>query len=155
MPATFESLGLTFLYPDNWVVADRDPEDGIDGATLDLPTGGFLGIERINRTHAETEGPSSQDELIESIEAAIAQEYGELEREDLQHDGDGSLKQIEFRFYYLDLVIISRLVFVEVDGSKFAIQIQAESRDFDTNEMVFAAIIKQIDPEIEMARNNS
>ena len=49
MPATFESLGLNFLYPDNWVIAPRSAEEGIDGATFELPSGGFFSIERVDR----------------------------------------------------------------------------------------------------------
>jgi hypothetical protein len=51
---------------------------------------------------------------------------------------------VDFRFYYLDLLITSRLVIVATDEATLVVQMQAESRDFDANEMVFAAILKQI-----------
>ncbi len=138
MPATFESLGLKFLYPDNWTVSDRLADEGIEGVTFDLPTGGFFSIERAR-------GISSNDELIDEVEATIAKEYGEVERENV--DGaellDGE-RAIDFRFYYLDLIIVSRLMIVRIHDLKFVMQMQAESRDFDANELVFAAILKQI-----------
>lgn len=145
MPATFESLGIKFLYPDNWTVTDRSPEEGIDGVTFDLPTGGFFSIERARSV-------ASGDELIDEIEAAIAKEYGQVEREPVEDSPitetltDGE-RLIEFRFYYLDLIIVSRLMIARINDLKFVIQMQAESRDFDANELVFQAILKQIRPE--------
>jgi len=39
---------------------------------------------------------------------------------------------------------VSRLVIISVGDATYVIQIQAENRDFDSNEMVLAAILKQI-----------
>ena len=50
----------------------------------------------------------------------------------------------DFRFYYLDLLIISRLMFLRAGNQNYILQFQAEIRDFESNEMVIAAIIKQI-----------
>jgi len=138
MPATFESFGIKFLYPDNWTVAHRDQEEGSDGVTFDLPTGGFFSLER------EREG-QLVEELIEEIADSIEQQYGDVEREELQlEDAVGNERTVEFRFYYLDLVIVSRLVILNLHDATYVIQMQAESRDFDSNELVFAAILKQI-----------
>ncbi|TWU50789.1 hypothetical protein Poly51_40820 [Rubripirellula tenax] len=141
MPSTFESLGIKFLYPDNWVIAQRPVEEGIEGVTFDLPTGGFFSLERARNV-------SSNDELIEQVEASIAKEYGEVEREVVETaDAKPGEQTVDFRFYYLDLVIASRLMIARIDDRKFVIQMQAESRDFDANELVFQAILKQIRPE--------
>ncbi|QDT02649.1 hypothetical protein K227x_10270 [Rubripirellula lacrimiformis] len=138
MPATFEALGLKFLYPDNWKIAERASDEGIEGTTFDLPTGGFFSIERAR-------GLASNDELIENIQAAIAKEYGEVEVDPVEMDDALPGEQtVDFRFYYLDLVIVSRLMIARIDDWKFVIQMQAESRDFEANELVMAAILKQI-----------
>jgi hypothetical protein len=138
MPATFESFGIKFLYPDNWTVADRDQSDGNEGVTLELPSGGFFTIER------ESVGQLIE-ELIEEIAESIEQDYGEVEREDVRlDDAPSDERAVDFRFYYLDLLITSRLVIVATDEATLVVQMQAESRDFDANEMVFAAILKQI-----------
>lgn len=141
MPATFESLGIKFLYPDNWTITDRSAEEGIDGVTFDLPAGGFFSLERARNL-------SSNDELIDAIQAGIAKEYGEVERTVVDVPGAlaGELT-VDFQFYYLDLIIISRLMIARINDLKFVIQMQAESRDFDANEMVFQAILKQIRPD--------
>jgi len=142
MPAQFDSFGVRFLYPDNWTVADRDEEEGDQGATLDLPTGGFISLEL---THAD-----AVDDLVEGIVRTIAAEYDDLEREESHLEVlPESTPVTDLRFYYLDLLIVSRLVFLkppsdELGENVLVIQMQAESRDFDKNEAVFAAILKQI-----------
>lgn len=138
MPQVYESLGIKFLYPDNWTVVQREQDEGREGVTLELPCGGFFTVER------DYEGQLTE-ELIEEIGQSIEEDYGEFEQERLPIDGARPREQmVEFRFYYLDLLIISRLVILDVEESTYLVQMQAESRDFDANEMVFAALLKQI-----------
>lgn len=145
MPVQFDSFGVRFLYPDNWVIAERGEEEGDQGATLDVPGGGFVAIER---TDAD-----SVDEMIEGIVRAIAADYEDLERESTSLDVlEADTPVIDLRFYYLDLLIVSRLVVLSssalpdaIDSNEvLLIQMQAESRDFDKNELVFNALLKQI-----------
>ncbi|MEM0924675.1 MAG: hypothetical protein AAGJ83_01425 [Planctomycetota bacterium] len=141
MPARFDSFGIQFLYPDNWKTVDREESEGDDGVTFDLPGGGFLSVELTD--HA------SESELIDGIVAAISEEYEELEREisalDVLPDG---VNATDLRFYYLDLLIVSRIVVLRHSAipadSLLVVQMQAESRDFDKNEAVFSAVLKQI-----------
>lgn len=138
MPTSFDSFGIKFLYPDNWKVIDRDEDEGGEGVTMELPSGGFFSIER------EHEG-QIEEEIIEELSDAFEQEYEQIEREDIQlDDASPNERAVEFRFYYLDLLVVSRVVMMRIDESKYLIQMQAESRDFDANEMVFSAILKQI-----------
>ena len=75
----------------------------------------------------------------------IAEDYDEIEREEVSLSGAlPNETTIDFRFYYLDLLIVSRLIILESEGRTLVLQLQAESRDFDENELVFAAILKQI-----------
>ena len=139
MPATFDSFGIKFLYPDNWSLVDRGEGEREEGVTLELPSGGFFSIER------EAEGQLA-DELIEDLASSFEVEYGELEREELPLDSQGDVERaVEFRFYYLDLLIISRMLILERREKSYVVQIQAESRDFESNEMVFHAILKQLE----------
>ena len=135
MPATFESFGLRFLYPDNWTVAERAEDEGSDGVTLELPSGGFFSIEPIRDGQLE-------EELIEEIADSIAEDYGEVERAEVPSE-DG-WRTVDFQFYYLDLLVVSRVKIVPIGSLTYFIQMQAESRDFEKNVMVFAAILKQI-----------
>jgi hypothetical protein len=138
MPASFESFGIRFLYPENWTPLHRADTEQSDGVTLELPSGGFFSIER------ERDGQLF-NQLIEEIAESFEKDYGEVEREVIPAKASSGIQQsVEFRFYYLDLLIISRILDVDVRGTSFIIQIQAESRDFDQNEKVFDAILQQL-----------
>lgn len=138
MPATFNDFGLHFLYPDNWKVIQREEEEGNHGVTLELPSGGFFSIER------ERHG-ALDEELIEEVAATIESEYEDVEREELDPQLESQDERvIDFRFYYLDLLVVSRLILITIGESRYVVQFQAESRDFDANEQVLAAILKQI-----------
>lgn len=177
MPAQFDSMGLRFLYPDNWTVAPSEETESSSGvgATLDIPGGGFLSL--------EWTPAADVDEMISRIEATICEEYEEVERENTQWDlVSPDTPVIDLRFYYLDLLIQCRFVlltnlpaaeriaaqqvfsqrtasesgdqdagatpslaaFTQGDHPVLVAHLQAESRDFDKNETVFAAILKQI-----------
>jgi hypothetical protein len=138
VPATFESFGVKFLYPDNWTPAERAEDEGDTGVTLEMPTGGFFSIE------LEDEGLSEED-VIERVREAIATEFGEVEVEPVQLEGAiHGERTVELRFYYLDLLVVSRLVLMPAKAETLIVQMQAESRDFDTNEPVFGAILMQL-----------
>ncbi|MGB7345101.1 MAG: hypothetical protein WBD20_12880 [Pirellulaceae bacterium] len=138
MPATFESFGIKFLYPDNWVATERSEDEDETGVTLDLPSGGFFTIE------LEGEG-FSESEVIERVRAAIVEEFGEVEVEEVVLDrAVQGERTVEMRFYYLDLLIVSRLVLLPFNGETLIVQMQAENRDFDRDEPVFDAILKQL-----------
>ena len=144
MPAQFDDFGIRFLYPDNWQIAEREENEGDRGATLDLPGGGFFSIERTDAAGVK--------ELVDGLVETIAADYEGLERDDCSWEAVPEGTSVtELRFYYLDLLIVSRLVVVpaelldqRLDDEVLVIQMQAESRDFDKNEPVFAAIMKQI-----------
>lgn len=177
MPAQFDSMGLRFLYPDNWTVAPSEETEASSGmgATLDIPGGGFLSL--------EWSPAADVDEMISRIETTICEEYDDVERENTHWDlVSPDTPIIDLRFYYLDLLIQCRFVlltnlpaadriaaqqvfsqptaaegsdeeeadtpslaaFTQGDPPVLVVQLQAESRDFDKNETVFAAIIKQL-----------
>ncbi len=138
MPVTFDSFGIKFLYPDNWTQVDRAEEEGKEGVTLELPSGGFFTIERVNAGELA-------EEVVEDVADSFSEDYGDIEREEIDLGGNADQETaVEFRFYYLDLLIVSRLAIVELDGMTLVVQMQAESRDFDKNELVFAALLQQL-----------
>lgn len=147
MPATFEGFGLQLLYPENWTLAPRSDDEGDQGATFDLPSGGFVSIETLPITR-------NDDELIDEIATMLRQQYDDVEFEEVDLPGtDGSERAVDLSFYHLDLVIFSRVVLLDAPAStrdqmpiagRILVQFQAESRDFGANEMVFLALLKQI-----------
>ncbi len=147
MPATFEGFGLKLLYPDNWTLAPRGDDEGDQGATFDLPSGGFVSIETLPITR-------SDDELINEIADMLREQYTNVEFEEVRLLGaDDHERTVDLSFYHLDLVVFSRVVLLDAPAStrdqmpiagRILVQFQAESRDFDANEMVFMALLKQI-----------
>ena len=138
MPATFESFGVKFLYPENWKVLDRETHEQSEGMTMELPSGGFFSIERVDPA-------SSAESLIDSVGDTLQAEYEELEREALPPgDSNPGEAATDFRFYYLDLVIVSRVIVLPTRAGTLLLQFQAESRDFDANERVIDAIVMQL-----------
>lgn len=138
MPAQFDSFGVKFLYPDNWVVVERPEEEMGSGVTLEMPSGGFFSIEKDDSILPD-------DELIERIVSAISVEYDEVEQEDITIEQIGpDDRALELRFYYLDLLVVCRMILTSRGDERLVVQMQAESRDFDANEQVFAAILQQM-----------
>jgi hypothetical protein len=138
MPATFNSFGLNFLYPENWVVSAREPGDREEGLTLELPGGGFFAVEF-------DDDDLSDAEILDRISAAIKEEYTEIETESVAMSGAGEGETaVDFRFFFLDLLVVSRVVLLNAGDRRLIVQFQAESRDFDANELVLDAILKQI-----------
>ena len=138
MPATFELFGIKFLYPDNWREIERREDEGSDGVTLELPSGGFFSFEKDHETRVI-------EDIIDEVAGSIAEDYEEIEREELSLDeAIPNERNVDFRFYYLDLLIVSRLTIMRSGSLTLVLQMQAESRDFDQNELVFSAILKQI-----------
>jgi hypothetical protein len=142
MPLQFAQFGIEMLYPDNWAIAQRGPDDS-PGVTFELPGGGFFSLDPIE------DDEDTIESLYQTTRAGIAEDYGSCENEPLETEGMQGVKRMgEFRFYYLDLIIQSRLLIVDApeqsDAECFAIQYQAESRDFDKNELVFKAMLTQI-----------
>jgi len=147
MPATFEGFGVRLMYPENWTLAPRGDDEGDQGATLDLPSGGFVSIEILPITRVD-------EEVLAEIDAMLRENYNGVESELLHLEGAEETEHaVDFSFYHLDLVVLSRVVLIDAPAStrdqmpiagRVLAQFQAESRDFDENEMVFSALLKQI-----------
>ena len=147
MPATFEGFGLKLMYPDNWTLLPRGDDEGDQGATFELPTGGFLSIETLPVTR-------NDDEIIAEVAELLRQDYPEVEQEEIVIvGGEPGERAVDLSFCHLDLVVFSRLVLLDAPAStreqmpiagRILVQFQAESRDFDANEMLLLALLKQI-----------
>ncbi len=136
MPAIFEEFGIRFLYPDNWAIGSRESDLNVEAITLELPGGGFYSVAR----HFQHDAP---EQLLEKIVTTMRLEYPEMESDAIAVSEDDDFF-IETRFYYLDLLVTSRLTAIEVADDLVIVQQQAESREFDRNEPVFAAILRSL-----------
>ena len=136
MPATFDEFGIQFLYPDNWLLQGVDSDEECDSVTLEMPRGGFFTVTKYREV-------ADLDDVLDRATAVMREEYPELECEPADVDeGDGEAR--ELRFYYLDLLIVVRLTAMNVAGDTLLVQAQAESREFDASEPVFAAMMHSL-----------
>ena len=141
MPQTNTDLGIELLHPENWTPAPREDATS-GGVTFDLPGGGFFSID-------PTDGDDEEaiDRLFETTQSVIEADYGSVEREPLAAEtARGMYRGEDFQFYFLDLIITSRLMILLGNDRDYAVQIQAEQRDFEKNEEVFQAILAQLLP---------
>lgn len=158
MPTSFQSNGLRFLYPDNWTIVERSADAGGVGVTLEFPGGGFFAVEQVT-------DPRDDDALLAALVESVKEGYQDAEHEPMSADdfgasplsargGDSATAAVgpmtdagpaaEVRFYYLDLLVIARLMVLRLGPTRYVVQTQAESRDFDRNLPVFQALLKQI-----------
>jgi hypothetical protein len=128
------------MYPENWNLTEDTEDDQTIGFTLESPTSAFM-------TVSEYPWNVSPRSAVESSAAAMMAEYEEVEQQsfDPQLTFRGEILQdcrgADLQFYFLDLLVTSRLIAFTVDRKTYLVQIQAEDRDFQTLEQVFQAMI--------------
>ena len=68
MPAHFDSLGISFQYPDNWTLDDSDALLGRKSVTVYSPGGAFWSV----AIHSEAAEPAEPAKLAAAIVDALA-----------------------------------------------------------------------------------
>ncbi len=140
MPGSFNGCGVQFLYPDNWTVTEQVEEDGGPpcGVTVESPLGAFFSVNR----YPHVTVPKS---VIDQATQAMRGEYDPVEVVPYEAE-DGFVQEVatELSFYYLDLLIVCRMVAILDRGDVVLVQMQGENRDFDSLEPVFLAMLKSL-----------
>ena len=139
MPKTYQDLGISILYPDNWL-CDEDADSR--AITIESPEGAFITITRFEKKDfhdSATESPLNEAQRV------MEQEYEEVESEELhKRIEDLELHGITQRFVYLDLIVTSHLLTMASQDGVYLVQIQAEDRDMTRLEQVFDAMLISI-----------
>ncbi|MDX1948677.1 MAG: hypothetical protein SFU86_25035 [Pirellulaceae bacterium] len=134
MPAVYENTGIRFLYPENWSITEEEIEEWPRNVTLQSPDTGFWSLQVFPPGH---EPRPSVQEMIGSLREI----YGEIEVLPVKETyGDTETKGVDLAFFYLDLMIESKIRTLRTPSSTLIWQYQAESREFDDLEAVFQAI---------------
>ena len=140
MPGSFNGCGVQFLYPENWTVTDQTEEEGgqVCGVTVESPLGAFFSLNR----YPNVTLPKS---VIDQATEAMRGEYNPIEVVPYEAE-DGFVQEAatELSFYYLDLLIVCRMVAIVDRGDVLLVQMQGENRDFDSLEPVFLAMLKSL-----------
>jgi hypothetical protein len=134
MPAQFNSLGISFQYPDNWTLDDSDARLGRKSVTVYEPGGAFWTVV----IHAGTADPSK---MAAAVVKAMEQEYDSLEAEATEETVAGrDLVGFDLAFYCLDLTSTASIRSLRVARTTYTIICQAEDREFEQLRMVFLAM---------------
>lgn len=134
MPATYQNLGVHFLYPENWTVTEEQASEPPLGMTLECPGGGFWSL-------AIYITPVDPAELVHQVCETMRQEFETFEsaRADCTIEGVAAVG-VEMNFYCLDLLVTAKAQSFQIADKKFLVLYQAENREFDELEPVFGAI---------------
>jgi len=134
MTAHYENFGVSFMYPENWEIVDEESDDWPRGVSVQSPEGGYWELKIY---------PSQMDldQLNDEVLAAMRQEYTELESDAVSdHVMDLPAVGYNLTFFCLDLLVMSQIRSLHVDGQTYLLTYQAENREFDREKPVFDAI---------------
>lgn len=138
MPQRFSKLGISFLFPDNWTLDDRDAVAGARSVTVYSPGGAFWSVS----IHPASSEP---EKLARAALKAMKEEYAEIEAEPtLALAGGLRLVGFDLAFYYLDLTNTACVRCFRTPRACYAIFYQAEDREFGQFEGVFAAMTQSL-----------
>jgi hypothetical protein len=134
MPKCFDSLGISFQYPDNWRLDDSDAVLGRRSVTVYSPGGAFWSV----AIH-----PSTADaaKMAKGVVDAMRKEYDSLEVEEVEEEIAGhELVGYDLAFYCLDLTNTAKVRTVRSEYSLYTIFFQAEDREYEQLKRVFEAM---------------
>jgi hypothetical protein len=134
MPAEYSNFGVRFLYPENWLVADEQLSEWPRSVSIESPGGGFWQIQ-VYSYQLDPADISSQ------VLQAMQKEYDDLEYESVdQRLGHHLSVGYDFAFFCLDFLVISRVRCFCIGEKTYVLTCQAESSEFERQELVFEAI---------------
>lgn len=133
MPAHFQKPGISFLYPDNWVI-DEDDVSGDRAVTVYSPGGGFWSL----ALHA---GAADPVELADSALEAMKKEYQDIDVEEVNETlADRKMVGYDLGFFLMDFTNTAQIRAFKCNKATYTILCQAEDREFEQLQRVFQAI---------------
>ncbi len=134
MPALFDSLGISFQYPENWTLDDADAVLGRKSVTIYSPGGAFWTV----AIHSASAEPAK---LATAIVDTMRKEYQGLDAEEVEESVSGhDLVGYDLAFYCLDLTNTAQVRSLRVGNATYTIYCQAEDREYERIKQVFQAI---------------
>jgi hypothetical protein len=134
MPGQYRSMGISFQYPENWSLDEEDVLAGEKSVTVYSPSGAFWSISIY---------PSMTDlgTLASHAWEAIKEEYGDTDVEEIRESVSGhELTGLDMNFFCMDLTSTAKIRCLQTPRAVYAIFFQAEDKELETLERVFAAI---------------
>lgn len=134
MSATYENFGVSFLYPENWQLADESADEaGPQTVSVYSPTGAFWSLHVYQAADPQ--------ELADQVKLTMEGEYEGLESHEAEEEiGEATLIGYDMDFYCLDFVISAQVRSLRVGSRTYVLFCQAETRDFERLLPVFQAM---------------
>lgn len=135
MPAIFDRLGISFQYPENWLLEESSAIADAHTVSLESPGGGFWSV---------TFWPLPVDPKYVAEEAlsAMKEDYDDLEFVPIEEAVAGfPLLGFDLNFVYLDMTSTSCIRAANTPAGTYLLQYQAEDREFEEVGPVFQAMI--------------
>ena len=134
MPAVYDKMGISFQYPENWDLDERDAVEGDHGVTVYSPGGAFWSVVVQS---AAVDPQVTADAAL----AALKKEYQELDIEPIQDQvGGRDLLGYDLNFYYLDLTNTAYIRSFRTQLASYLILCQSEDRELEDVEAVLRAM---------------
>jgi len=133
MPAIYDEAGISFQYPENWLL-DQQALDGGREISVSSPGGAFWSLSIYSPM-------ASLPDLLSTVLGVLRQEYDDLEAEPVN---DRIAKQkmngFDVNFYCLDLTSTAAIRGYQTAEATYLLLWQAEDREFEQIEPIFTAI---------------
>ncbi|RIK81145.1 MAG: hypothetical protein DCC68_09380 [Planctomycetota bacterium] len=147
MPAVYDSLGVRFLYPENWTLDDgTDDEAGPDekqnSVSIYSPGGAFwsLAIYPPNQTPTD---------LAAEVMRALRGEYQDMDVATVTEAVEGQdLVGYDMNFIYLDLTNTASVRALHTPRATYVVYYQSEDRELAEIKAVFDAMLASFLREI-------
>jgi hypothetical protein len=134
MVATFSKWGISFQYPGNWSLSHEDDPSQARSISVQSPGSGFWMLQVY-------QGPVSAEELAAEALRTMRQEYDEIEVTHVHERIDrAEAVGYDMQFYFLDLIVTSRVRSFVVGDKTYVTMCQAEDREFEHIAPVFLAM---------------
>jgi hypothetical protein len=146
MPAEFNKLGISFLYPDNWALDEEDALAGRRSVTVYSPGGAFWSVS----VHPHSTHPLN---MAKAAVDAMRAEYAGVEVEEAEEIIAGrETIGFDLSFYYLDLINSASVRSLRTDQATYTVFCQAEDHEFDQLQPVFLAITTSLLSNLKPAK---
>jgi len=134
VPSQFNSLGISFLYPENWTLDEEPAARGRGTVTIYSPGGAFFSVSVYPRG-------SNPIALAKQAVEAVQEEYSEVDVEEAQETVSGrDLVGFDLNFFCMDLTTTAKVRCLRGQRATYVVFCQAEDRDFERLANVFQAI---------------
>jgi hypothetical protein len=139
MPAIYDSLGVKFMYPENWTLDDGADDESLPDArhnsvTIYSPGGAFWSL-------AIYPPADSATDLAAEVMRALRTEYDNLDVATITEAVEGQdLIGYDMNFIYLDMTNTAVVRALHAPRATYVVYYQSEDRDLVATKAVFEAI---------------